>query len=104
MGNSENFFSNNRDLVEYLIYYKFFLYMIFLNKKNQFLGLLYKFSFNLYFNYLLYSIFFFMRLFLIKIQNFELNKKQSKPVIIEFPVSTDLVKCHLFYKKKNLFN
>jgi hypothetical protein len=98
--NSDKFFSNKRDLVEYLIYYKFFLYMIFLNKKNQFLYILGKFSFNLYLNYLLYSIFFFMRLFLIKIQNFELNKKRSNPPISEFPISQNLKKCHLFYKKK----
>jgi hypothetical protein len=98
--NSEKFFSNQKDLIEYLIYYKFFLYMVFLNKKNKFHKLFVKFSFNLYFNYLLYSIFFFLDLFLIKIQNFELNKKRSSPVISELPSLTNVAKSHLFYKKK----
>lgn len=98
--NSDKFFANKRDLVEYLIYYKFFLYMIFLNKKNQFLSVLGQFSFNLYFNYLLYSIFFFIRLFIKKIQNLELKKKRSNSAIVEFSISKNLKKCHLFYKKK----
>ena len=98
--NSEKFFSNKKDLIEYLIYYKFFLYMVFLNKKNKFYKLFVKFSFNLYFNYLLYSIFFFLDSFLIKIQNFELNKKRSSPVIFKLPSEINLGKSHLFYKKQ----
>ena len=98
--NSEKFFSNKKDLIEYLIYYKFFLYMVFLNKKNKFYKLFIKFSFNLYFNYLLYSIFFFLDLFLIKIQNFELNKKRSSPVISKFSALTNVERSHSFYKKQ----
>merc|ERR1712032_968275 len=86
--NSEKFFSNMKDMVEYLVFYKSFLYITFLNTKNPYFNLFSKFSFNLYFNYLLYSTFFYMQLFLKKIQSFELNKKRSRPTISELPLST----------------
>jgi hypothetical protein len=98
--NSEKFFSNIKDVAEYLIFYKSFLYTIFLNIKNPYYNLFSKFSFTLHLNYLLYSIFFFMQLFLKKIQNFELNKKRSRPVILELPLIGNVSKSHLFYKNK----
>ena len=98
--NSEKFFSNMKDMVEYLVFYKSFLYITFLNTKNPYFNLFSKFSFNLYFNYLLYSTFFYMQLFLKKIQSFELNKKRSRPTISELPLITNVSKSHLFYKNK----
>ena len=98
--NSDKFFSNMKDTVEYLVFYKSFLYSIFLNTKNPYFNLFSKFSFNLYFNYLLYSTFFYMQLFLKKIHSFELNKKRSRPIISEVPLITNVSKSHLFYKNK----
>jgi len=98
--NSEKFFSNTKDVSEYLIFYKSFLYSIFLNLQNNYYNLFIKFSFNLYFNYLLYSIFFFMKLFIKKIQNFELNQKQVRPVIVDIAPITNTSKSYLFYQNK----
>ena len=41
-----------------------------------------------------------MELFIKKIQNFELNKKRSRPVILELPFIANTSKSHLFYKNK----
>jgi hypothetical protein len=54
---SEKFFPEKRELVKFLIYYKFFLFSLFLNSKNRSFNLLFKFSFNLYLKYL-YIVFF----------------------------------------------
>ena len=55
--NSEKFFSKKKDLSQFIFYYKFNLLVAFLGKnKNLHLKNL---SLNLYFNYLLFSVYFF---------------------------------------------
>ena len=96
--NSDKFFSEKKYLTEFLIYYKFFLFILFLDKKNQFYNLLIKFRFKLYFNYVLYSIFYFLKLYIINLQNIELNKK-VKITTYEVPVILNSKQSYLFYSK-----
>jgi len=96
--NSEKFFSEKRYLTEFLIYYKFFLFILFLDKKNKFYNPLIKFRFKLYFNYVLYSIFYFLKLYVINLQNMELIDK-VKIATYEIPVILDSKPSHLFYSK-----
>merc|ERR1712187_1086102 len=65
--------------------YKFFLFSLFLNKKNKFFKVLFKFSFHLYFNCLEFSIFYFLRLYILNTDNRELklNKKKNLYTSIE---------------------
>ena len=100
--NNEKFFSDKKDLVEFLIYYKFYLFVIFLKKKKKFKFLI-RFTFNLYLNYLLYSIFYFLKVYLVNIQNLELKKKKENKVVYSVPVFLDLKVSSLFYKN-NIFS
>jgi hypothetical protein len=73
-----------------------------LKKKKKF-NFLIKFSFNLYLNYLLYSIFYFLKVFLINIQNLELKKKIETKVVYTVPTFLDLTASSSFYRNK-IFN
>ena len=111
--NSEKFFPSKKELVEFLMYYKFFLFSLFLNKKNKYFKVLFKFSFHLYFNYLVYSIFYFLRLYVLNADNreFKNNNKNLENYII--PSNLKGKSSYLFYsykvystkfnKKKNLY-
>jgi len=97
--NSEKFFCGKKELVEFLLYYKFFLFSLFLNRKNKFFKLLFKFSFQLYFNYLVYSIFYFLRLYLVNLDNPEVKKKKNLENYT-IPTELDFELSNLFYKNR----
>jgi len=99
---SENFFSEKRELVKFLIYYKFFLFSLFLNSKNKFFNLLFKFSLNLHLNYLLYGIYYFLGVYLVNLKNIKskINKKQIN-YFLSF--NLDLENSYNFYNE-NVFN
>merc|ERR1712187_17191 len=101
--NSEKFFSGKKELAEFLMYYKFFLFSLFLNKKNKFFKVLFKFSFHLYFNYLVFSIFYFLRLYVLNADTRELKikTKNLENYIIPANLNPDL--SNLFYKNKVYF-
>jgi len=102
--NNEKFFFNKKDLVEFLIFYKFYLFIIFLRKKQ--INDLNKLIFDLYLNYIVYSIFYFLKVYLINLQNLELKKKIENQVVYRIPVFLDFKESNLFYKSNiyNLFN
>lgn len=95
--NSQKFFSEKKKLIEFLIYYKFFLFMIFLNKKNKYLYLV-KFYFNVYFKYLLYSIFYFLNLYIISLKNLKSKKKLKSVRFYKVPAKLNLTTSNQFYK------
>jgi hypothetical protein len=95
--NSEKFFIK-KNLIEFLIYYKFFLFMLFLNKKNKFFYLLSKFSFNIYFKYILYSIFYFLNVYILNLQSLKVKKKAKKSINYIIPVLNNLEISNLYYK------
>ena len=101
--NSEKFFSSEKKLIEFLIYYKFFFFTIFLNKKKKYFNLLIQFNFKIYFNYLLYSIFYFLRLYILDMQSLEIKKKAKKQKNYLIPVNLDSETSNLFYND-NIFN
>merc|ERR1712190_102932 len=96
--NNEKFFPEKKFLTEFLIYYKFFLFLLFLDKKNKLYNLLIKFRFKLYFNYVLYSIFYFLKLYIINLQNIELTKK-VKTTTSKTPAVYNSNSSYLFYSK-----
>ena len=95
--NSQKFFSGKKNLIEFLIYYKFFLFMIFLNKKNKYFYLI-KFYFNVYFKYLLYSIFYFLNLYILNLQNLKLKKKSKSIRLYKVPAKLNSITSNRFYK------
>lgn len=100
--NSQKFFSEKKKLIEFLMYYKFFLFMIFLNKKNKYLYLI-KFYFNVYFKYLLYSIFYFLNLYVLNLQNLKSKKKKNYfykvPARLNFTTSNQFYKDYIYNKE-----
>ena len=101
--NSEKFFFSEKKLIEFLIYYKFFFFTIFLNKKKNYFNLLIQFNFKVYFNYLLYSIFYFLRLYILDMQSLEIKKQAKKKKTYLIPVYLDSEISNSFYND-NLFN
>jgi hypothetical protein len=95
--NSEKFFSSKKELVEFLMYYKFFLFSLFLNKKNKLFKVVFKFSFHLYFNYLVYSIFYFLRLYLLNVGNRELKRKNNNLENYRISPNFSIKSSYLFY-------
>ena len=95
--NSQKFFSEKKKIIEFLIYYKFFLFMIFLNKKNKYSDLI-KFYFNIYFKYLLYSVFYFLNLYIINLNNLKSKKKFKSVRFYKIPAKLDLINSNRFYK------
>jgi len=95
---SEKFFSEKKYITEFLIFYKFFLFILFLDKENKLYNLFITFRFQLYFNYVLYSIFYFSKLYIINKQNLELNKK-IKITTCEIPIVLNSKLSYLFYSK-----
>lgn len=91
------FFPEKKYLLEFLLFYKFYLYNIFFNKNNKFFNFFIKFNFKVYSNYLLYSIYFFLNLYLEKLK--KLKEKKIK-IEISYPDITliKLEESHLFYK------
>merc|ERR1711937_860022 len=85
-------------ITEFLIFYKFFLFILFLDKENKLYNLFITFRFQLYFNYVLYSIFYFSKLYIINKQNLELNKK-IKITTCEIPIVLNSKLSYLFYSK-----
>jgi len=95
---SEKFFSEKKYITEFLIFYKFFLFILFLDKENKLYNSFITFRFQLYFNYVLYSIFYFSKLYIINKQNLELNKK-IKITTCEIPIVLNSKLSYLFYSK-----
>lgn len=95
---SEKFFSEKKYITEFLIFYKFFLFILFLDKENKLYNLFITFRFQLYFNYVLYSIFYFLKFYIINKQNLELNKK-IKITTCEIPIVLNSKLSYLFYSK-----
>merc|ERR1711885_110032 len=98
MGDSEKFFLEKKYITEFLIFYKFFLFILFLDKENKLYNLFITFRFQLYFNYVLYSIFYFLKFYIINKQNLELNKK-IKITTCEIPIVLNSKLSYLFYSK-----
>lgn len=76
--NSKNFFFSKKNLVQFLLYYKSIYYNIFLIKDYKYFYLFKQFNFKLYYNYLLYSIFYFLKLYIQSLQDLELKETQKK--------------------------
>ena len=76
--NSKNFFFSKKNLVQFLLYYKSIYYNIFLIKDYKYFYLFKQFNFKLYYNYLLYSIFYFLKLYIQGLQDLELKETQKK--------------------------
>merc|ERR1711937_462396 len=93
---SEKFFSEKKYITEFLIFYKFFLFILFLDKENKLYNSFITFRFQLYFNYVLYSIFYFSKLYIINKQNLELNNKIK---ICEIPIVLNSKLSYLFFSK-----
>jgi len=96
--NSERFFSDKKDLIEFIIYYKLILFHLFLSKTSKFSCYLTKFSFNFFFNYFVYSIYYFLKRYIVNIRNLELKKKTEKGFVYLIPKLTNSVKSYLYYK------
>jgi hypothetical protein len=99
--NSENFFSEKKALSEFIFYYKFNLLVAFLgkNKNNNFHFK--NLSLNLYFNYLLFSVYFLLKSFIHLMKDIELKKKKKDFEIGS--IFSDIIrrkskKSHSFYK------
>lgn len=97
--NSEKFFSEKKLLTQFLIYYKFFFSTIFLNKKYKYNHLLIQFNFQIYSNYLLYSIFYFLRLYTISLQDLK-TKEKVKNYDYSLPTYLDSNISQTFYNNK----
>jgi len=95
--NSEKFFEKKK-LTEFLIYYKFLLFMLFLNKNNKFFYLLNKFSFHVYFKYVLYSIFYFINVYILNLRVLKAKKKAKKLINYNIPVLSHTELSNLYYK------
>lgn len=76
--NSKNFFFSKKNLIQFLLYYKSIYYNIFLIKDYKYFYLFKQFNFKLYYNYLLYSIFYFLKLYIHSLQDLELKEKKKK--------------------------
>ena len=76
--NSKNFFFSKKNLIQFLLYYKSIYYNIFLIKDYKYFYLFKQFNFKLYYNYLLYSIFYFLKLYIQSLQDLELKETQKK--------------------------
>merc|ERR1712187_142157 len=98
--NSEKFFSGKKELAEFLMYYKFFLFSLFLNKKNKFFKVLFKFSFHLYFNYLVFSIFYFLRLYVLNADNRELKNNNNNSETYSISPNFNGKSSYLFYSHR----
>jgi len=94
--NSEKFFSNKKDLIRFFIYYKSILFNIFLRQK--FVCFSFKFFFKLYFNYILYSVYYLFKYYIFNIQylesksTFRLNSTNLAPKL------KNLEKSYLYYE------
>jgi len=80
--NSKNFFFSKKNLIQFLLYYKSIYYNIFLIKDYKYFYLFKQFNFKLYYNYLLYSIFYFLKLYIHSLQDLELKEKKKKKKIL----------------------
>merc|ERR1712054_344132 len=98
--NSEKFFSGKKELVEFIMYYKFFLFSLFLNKKNKFFKVLFKFSFHLYFNYLVFSIFYFLRLYVLNTNSRESENNNNNLEAYSFSSNLNGKSSYLFYSHR----
>jgi len=76
--NSQNFFFEKKNLVQFLLYYKSIYFNIFLIKDYKYFYLFKQFNFKLYYNYILYSIFYFLNLYIQSLQDLELKETQKK--------------------------
>jgi len=95
--NSENFFVNANSLGEFLIYYKYFLLIIF--EKNSKFFFLNKLKLSLYFNYLIYSIFYFLDFYFVEKEKLKLKEKDlANEVIYSVPVLQNLIDPTLYYR------
>jgi len=95
--NSKKFFVNSKSLGEFLIYYKYFLLIIF-EERGKF-SFLYKLKSNLYSNYLLYSIFYFLDFYLVEKAKLKLKEKElDNKVIYSVPVLQNPMSCIVYYR------
>jgi len=76
--NSKNFFFSKKNLIQFLLYYKSIYYNIFLIKDYKYFYLFKQFNFKLYYNYLLYSIFYFLKMYIQSLKNLKLKEKKKK--------------------------
>jgi len=76
--NSKNFFFSKKNLSQFLLYYKSVYYTIFLNKDFKYFPIFKQFHLNLYYQYLLYSIFYFLNIYVQSLQDLELKETQNK--------------------------
>jgi len=95
--NSEKFFVNTKSLGEFLIYYKYFLLIIF-EKRTKF-SFLDKLKSSLYFNYLIYSIFYFLDFYFVEKEKLKLKEKDlDNEVVYSVPVLQNLMDPILYYR------
>lgn len=78
--NSENFFSKNKEILSFFYFYKYYLMVLFLYEKENLLDL-HKFILVLYYRYFLFSLYFYLNLFVLIIKEQKLKKKAKKFVI-----------------------
>lgn len=97
--NSEIFFPEKKNLTQFLIYYKSVYYTVFLNENYKNLNLLIQFNFKLYSNYLVYSIFYFLRVYIQNLQDLEL-KEIGKKIDYFLPLDFDANISQVFYVDK----
>merc|ERR1712048_565668 len=90
-------------LIQFLIYYKFFFATIFLNENYKYNNLLLQFNFKVYSNYLLYSIFYFLRLYTINLQDLKATEKVRQNEY-SLPINLDPKISQSFYNSKDLDN
>lgn len=76
--NSDIFFPEKEKLIQFLLYYKSVYYTIFFNENYKNSNILVRFIFDLYSNYLVYSIFYFLRLYVQNLQDLELPETRKK--------------------------
>jgi len=101
--NSEIFFSEKKNLTQFLLYYKSVYYSIFLNENYKNFNSLAQFNFALYSNYLVYSIFYFLRLYIQNLQDLEL-KEIGKKNDFFLPFQFDINRSQTFYADKVFVN
>merc|ERR1712151_99020 len=95
--NSEKFFVNTNSLGEFLIYYKYYLLIIF-EKRSKFF-FLNKLKSSLYFNYLIYSIFYFLDFYFVEKENLKLKEKDlDNEVIYSVSALQNVIDPTLYYR------
>jgi len=94
--NSEKFLVNTNSLGGFLIYYKYFLLIIF-EKRSKF-PFLNKLKLSLFFNYLIYSIFYFLDFYFAEKEKLKLKEMDlDNEVIYSVPVLQNVIDPTIYY-------